>query len=320
MKYIQYIGILLGAVYGFVYRLICEREVVADIYDGYNIYSISFIWVLPIVISIIPIVFAREEILKSRWKQFAFPFLSVLLFFILTLSSGIEDWLCILIISFPFLITAGIVGLLVAPFIKKRCTKKLYSLLLLPFILNPVESILPSKSEKFNVESKIIINTNQEAVWENIIEVPEIKDEEYSPGFLNLIGVPRPIKSKLYTVDGQLSRIGYFSGDLKLYESISKIDTLHYVEFKIHLDKSELRDLPTDKHLLQSDYFLFDRIYYRLNKLNDNQTELILSCEYTLNSKMNMYANFWAKTIIKDFESRLLNSLKLKMEQQVLAL
>ncbi|MFD2246341.1 hypothetical protein [Pontibacter ruber] len=252
--------------------------------------------------------------MNSRWKQFGFPFLSVLLFFILTLSSGIEDWLCILIISFPFLITAGIVGLVVAPLIKNRSSKKLYSIVLLPFILNPVESLLPSKSEKFSVKTQIVINTSQEAVWENILEVPEIKDAEYNYGLLNWIGVPRPIKSKVYTTDGQKLRIGYFSDGLRLHERISQIDTLHYVEFEILLDKSKLRDLPTDKHLLQSGNFYFDRIYYRLNKINSNETELTLTCEYSLNSKMNGYANFWAKTIIKDFEVRLLNSLKHKIE------
>ncbi|MGV3539189.1 MAG: hypothetical protein ACO1OQ_05220 [Rufibacter sp.] len=316
MKYFQYIGILLGAIYGYGYRLICEGNRFPDIYNAYNIYSISFIWVLPIVISIIPILIAREEILKSRWKQFAFPFFSVLLFFILSLSSGIEDWLCILIISFPFLITAGIIGLLAGPIIEKRSSKKLYSILLLPFILNPIEPLLPSKTEHFNVESRIIIHRNQKSVWNHIIEVPEIKDTEYNYGFLNWIGVPRPISSKVYTVKGQKIRIGHFSENLNLYESITSIDTLHFVEFKIHLDKSKLRDLPTDKHLLQSDYFHFNRISYRLNKLDDNQTELILNCEYRLNSRMNGYANFWAKTIIKDFESRLLNSLKLKLSNK----
>ena len=189
--------------------------------------------------------------------------------------------------------------------------------MLLPFILNPVESLLPNKSEKFSVETQIVINTNQEVVWENILEVPEIKEAEYNYGLLNWIGVPRPIKSKVYTTDGQKVRIGYFSEGLRLYESISQIDTLHYVEFKILLDKSRLRDLPTDKHLLQSGNFYFDKIYYRLHKINKDQTKLTLTCDYTLNSKMNGYANFWANTIIKDFEVRLLNSLKHKIEKQM---
>ena len=155
MKFKQYIGIILGAFYGLGVRfLLNPRENSAgEIYDYYNIYTISFIWILPIVISIFPLLFAKNEILESKWKQFVFPFLSVLLFFILTLSSGIEDWLCILIIAFPFLLTAGIVGLILGPIIKNRNSNKLYSIVLLPFILSPIETLIPNKTEHFSLNS-----------------------------------------------------------------------------------------------------------------------------------------------------------------------
>lgn len=314
MKYIQYIGILFGAVYGYIYRLICGSQSGSGIYDGYNIYSVTFIWVLPIVISIIPILVARKEVLKSPWKQFLFPVLSVFLFFLISLSSGLEDWLCVLIIAFPFLLAAGIVGLIVTPIIRQYNSKKLYSIVLLPFILSPIESLIPNEKESFKVESRIVIDTDKQTVWDNLIEVPEIKDNQYDKGFFNYIGVPRPIKSKLKTVNGIEYRIGYFSDELKLYETMSKVETLEYIEFKIHINESELRDLPTDKHLLKSDYFLFDNISYKLKKLSNDKTELTLCCKYSLDSKMNGYANFWAERIIKDFEVRLLNSLKLVIE------
>ncbi len=318
MKYKQYIGIILGAFYGFAIRYLLnprERENSAgDIYDYYNIYTISFIWVLPIVISIIPILYAKKEILESKWKQFIFPFLSVLLFFLFTLSSGIEDWLCILIIAFPFLFTAGVVGIILAPIIKNRSSNKLYSVILLPLILSPIESLIPNRSEHFEIVSKIVIQADRQKIWKNLIEVPEIKDNEYKKGFFNFVGIPRPIKSELKIVNEIEYRIGHFSDELKLYETISKVEPLEFVEFKIHINKSELRDLPTDKHLLKSNYFSFEKISYKLNKLSQGKTELTLSCNYTLESKMNGYANFWASRIIKDFESRLLNSLKLKIE------
>ena len=316
MKLKKYIGIILGALYGLGVRfLLNPRDHSASgIYDYYNIYTISFIWILPIAISIIPILFAKNEILESKWKLFVFPFLSVLLFFIFTLSSGIEDWLCILIIAFPFLLVAGVVGLILGPIIKNRKSNKLYSIVLLPFILSPIESVIPNKAEHFKVESEIIIEADKQAIWENLIEVPEIKDNEYTKGFFNYIGVPRPIKSELEIINGKEYRIGYFSDKLKLYETISKVELLKFVEFNIHISESELRDLPTDKHLLKSNYFSFENISYKLREISPNKTKLILRCEYTLDSKMNGYANFWAEKIIKDFESRLLNSLKLKLE------
>jgi len=234
----------------------------------------------------------------------------------LALSKGLEDWLCILILCFPFLAAAGFTGLILAPIIKKRKSKKMYSILLLPLLLNPIESYFPNHKEYYTVETALEIAANQQTVWNNLIEVPAISDDEFEAGILNFIGVPRPIKSKMETVDGQEYRIGYFSDDLKLYETISQIEPLNYLEFEIHIDKSELRNLPTDNHLLNSDYFHFEHISYRLIKTNVGSTELTLKCDYNLNSKMNGYANFWAEQIIRDFEVRLLNSLKLKIEKQ----
>lgn len=315
MKYKQYIGIILGGLYGLLVRGISgSGNHNTAIQDYYNSYSLSFLWVLPLVISIIPMLFAKKEILTSKWKQFVFPFLSVLLFFIFTLSSGFEDWLCILIIALPFLITAGIVGTALAPLIKKRYSKKLYAIVALPFLLSPLESFIPNTLTTYTVTSKILIEADRQTVWSYLIEVPEIKDSEYQKGFFNYIGVPRPVKSKLEIVNGTTYRIGYFSNRLKLYETLATVDTLNYLEFKIHINESELRDLPTDNLLLKSESFTFENISYTLSKQSPTTTELKLACQYTLSSKMNGYANFWAGSIITDFETRLLKSLKFKIE------
>ena len=315
MKFTQYFGIILGAFYGLGFRMLCEKESISGVYDLYDIYSVTFIWIVPIVVGIIPILFAREEILKSKWKQFIFPFLSVLLFFLFALSSGLEDWLCILIIALPFLFSAGIVGLLLSNYIKNRKSNKLYSIILLPLILNPLEVYLPNNEKTYSVQSDILIESQKETVWNNLIEVPEIKENEYNNGFYNYIGVPRPIKSELKTIENIEYRIGYFTEGLKLYETISKIDTFSFVNFKIHIDKSELRNTPTDKHLLKSEYFKFENISYTLQEESNGEIKLTLNCDYKLNSKMNFYASFWADRIIKDFEEKLLKVLKNKIEK-----
>lgn len=320
MKFTQYFGILLGALYGLGYRILCDEWSLNSVYDYYDIYSVTFIWIVPIVVGLIPILFARKEILNSRRKQFLFPFFSVLLFFVFALSTRLEDWLCVFLLSFPFLVSAGLVGLLLGSFIKRRKSNKLYSILLLPLILNPLEIYLPKNHEKFSVQSEIIINTKSRSIWNNLIEVPKINDQEYPYGFYNFIGVPRPIKSELKTMEGVDYRIGHFTDGLKLYETISEIDTLKHVNFKIHIDKSKLRDTPTDKHLLGSDYFKFENISYTISKIDTNKSKLTLNCDYILNSKMNFYASFWADRIIKDFEEKLLDILKNKIEKHHISL
>ncbi len=315
-KYYKYIGILLGALYGITFRLLCGAGNDFLIYKYYNLFSITFIWVLPIVISLIPILFLNRKETLSTTDSFIYPVLSVLLFFLIALSTGIEDWLCILLLCFPFIFGAGIVGIFVSLIRKNRSSKKLRSVLLLPFVLGPIESFLPIKTEMYQVESSVIVNAPDHQVWRNLLEVPEIADSEYQNGFFNFIGVPRPIKSELKSIDGEVYRVGHFTDGFKLYETVSQQDSLTFLEFKIHIDKSELRDLPTDRHLLQSDYFKFDQISYRLTQLEDGKTKLALNCDYRIKSNMNGYANFWAESVLSDFEARLLEVLKRKIERQ----
>lgn len=286
-----------------------------SLYDIYSIYSISFIWVLPIVIGLTPLIVAPMEVLSTWWKPLLYPFLSELVFFLLALGSGLEDLICLIIIIIPFLIGAAVVGGLLAPILRKFNSKKLYSVLILPLVLSLVESLLPNQVGQFTVTSKIEIDAGQALVWQNLVEVPEIAKDEYILGFYNRIGVPRPVKSELLIKDGVEYRIGYFSDDLELWETVAHKDSLNSVSFAIHIDKSKLRDVPTDKYILRSENFSFNEISYALKPTLNGGTELYLSCNYTIDSKMNGYANFWASQIVRDFEERLLHALKLKLER-----
>ena len=218
---------------------------------------------------------------------------------------------------FPFLLVAGVTGLVVGAIVKSnKIDKKLYSIVLFPLLLNPIENLLPSRTQAYSVETKIIIEESRETVWKNIIEVPEISESEYNSGFFNFIGVPRPLKSELKIIDGRTFRIGHFTDNLQLCETISEYKENRFVNFNIDLNRSRLRNKPTDQHLLKSKYFVFQNISYELEMINGNETLLILKCDYEIQSKMNGYASFWASSIIKDFEERLLDALKTKMEKE----
>ncbi|WP_312312431.1 hypothetical protein [Empedobacter brevis] len=147
----QYLGIVLGAIYGLLIRILGDQE---NLEDFYNIYSISFLWITPIIIGLFPILFSSNEIYKSKIKLFFYPIITVILFFIIALITRMEDLVCLLIIGLPFLIIAGIIGLLLGAFVKNKVKdKKLYSILLIPLLLNPVENLVPNKTESYHVSS-----------------------------------------------------------------------------------------------------------------------------------------------------------------------
>jgi hypothetical protein len=306
----EYIGIFLGVLYGLFIRFCTDFSSYVE-----NIFSVTFIFIVPAIIGVIPILFSQTNIYKSRKKMFFYPILTIIVYQFALLFTRLEDVVCVLIVGLPSIIIAGILGLIVGTIVKNRInSKKLYSIILLPLLLFPLENLLPEKEETFNVKTSIVINNQPEVIFPNLINVPTITESEYENGFYQLIGIPRPLKSIAFKENNQHFRIGKFTDKLELYEYITAIDQNKFVNFKIDLEKSILRDKPTDQHVLKGDYFKFENINYTITKINSKQSRLTLSCDYKLISRLNRYGDFWARSIIKDFETRLLKSLKLKLD------
>lgn len=315
----EYIGILFGALYTILFRYLDGFR-----FDSYlitidfSVNSFTFFVFVPMVVGILPILIAQNEIGNSRWKHFFYPLISNLIFIIYALIFKLEDLGCGIILLPPLIFVSGFIGLIFGFFFKRKKNNKLYSILFLPFLFVPIENLISNEDISYDVKSNVIINNNTNYIWNNIIEVPEIKKSEYQRGFFSYIGIPYPIKSKIEIVDNEKFRMGYFSDGLILAESIEEIEMYKMVRFKIHIDKSKLRHTPMDQHVLKNDYFQFSSISYHLKQVGNGRTELTLKCNYKINSMMNTYANFWAYNIIKDFEVRLLKALQVKFDRKTL--
>src|SRR5687768_7327971 len=134
----KYAGVLIGAAYALILRLVFN----IDYIDGlFNLFSITFIWLTPIVIGLIPLLYASKEQLKRWGYRITSPVLTVIVFFSLCFMTGIEDLICIWVILIPYVVVAVMVGVLAGELIERIKEKRgtLYSIILLPFIASPIE-------------------------------------------------------------------------------------------------------------------------------------------------------------------------------------
>src|SRR5690606_34274753 len=153
-----------------------------------------------------------NESYKSKTKLFFYPIITIILFLIVALVTRIEDLVCLLIIGLPFLLVAGVIGLLLGAFVEDRINDtKLYSIILIRLVLNPIKNLIPNKEEVYSVSSEIVINKNKAVIFPNLLSVPTISDDEYKNGFYQKIGIPRPINSEIFTNENQMYRIGHFT-------------------------------------------------------------------------------------------------------------
>ncbi len=302
------IGIALGISYGLVTRLIFGQKA--------TLASATYLFVIPTILGIIPLMFADNEKLKSYRNIIFIPWLTVGTFFLTMLLFGIEDFICLLILSAPFFIL-GTFGALIYRFVqinKKKNKGKLLTLVILPFLFVPIEEYIKSPSDIFNVKSEVIINVTPQKIWDNIVEVQTIGHEEYNSGFFHSIGIPRPISATVDKKEIGGQRIGNFEGGLKFIETITEYKENKKVSFDIKIDPITVRQKVFDQHVLNGNYFTFVDATYELKELKNGQVKLTLSSSYELTSTINFYGKFWGDIILTDFQDRLLNVIKTRCE------
>lgn len=310
-------GVLSGALYGVVLRIFFGQFLQSG--DVYSLFSINFLGLIPILIGLIPLFFASDKDLDSTWFPVIWPMLAVLVFFLICFVTRLEDILCIIIISLPYLVAAVVFGIVARTFIvharKKKKQKSLYSILLLPLLLGPVEQQIDSPVRSYSVSTEIMINADVQKVWSHIIRVPEIKNEEYTKGFFNYAGIPRPLYAELDKETLHATRTGHFEGGLKFVEKVIVWDKYRHIGFDITVVPSSIRKTVFDQHLLKGDHFRFLNATYKLEPQPGGKTKLVLSSAYQLKTKINPYASFWGDQLLTDFQERLLEVIKTRCEQ-----
>jgi hypothetical protein len=308
-------GIILGGLYGLVMRILLEIGLF-DIQFS-DLFSITFLVIVPMVVGLIPLKFAPNTKLEDVDYISFSPVLSVFVFFIICFVSKIEDMVCLIIISFPFLLVTGVLGLFFGKRIVRYRNKKgiLYSIFFLPLLTGLVEPNFPTPNEKYETTSSILINTDKTLIWKNVIRVNNISNAEYTKGFFNYAGIPRPLFAELDKEGKYGTRIGYFEGGLKFKETIILWEDNRNVTFDIEVIPSEKYKSIFERHIIRGNHFKFINASYKLVEYDKGQTKLILSTKYELNSNINFYGKFWAKYLLSDFQERLLYVIKNRCER-----
>jgi len=294
------IGIVLGIAYGLFTRLVFGQKA--------TLATVTYLFIVPTILGIIPLIFADNEKLKSYRNIIFIPLLTVSTFFLTMFLIGLEDFLCLFILAAPFFIL-GTIGAFIYRLVQINRQKnkgKLLTIILIPFLFAPVEEYLKSPSVTFEIESEVIISAAPEMIWNNIVEVRTIRENEYSSGFFNDIGIPRPISANVDRKEIGGQRTGNFEGGLKFFETITKYEPDKIISFDIRIDPKSVRPNVFDQHVLSGNYFTFVNATYELTPLSNGQVKLKLLSNYQLTSTINFYGKFWGDLILRDFQDRLL--------------
>lgn len=91
-------------------------------------------------------------------------------------------------------------------------------------------------------------------------------------------------------------------------------DLDRHLRFRVEIDRTTLRDRIFDRHVLESGSADILSAGYTITPLEEGRVRLELSSAYRLDTKLNWYAGWWGDLIVRDFQERLLQVLRRRLE------
>jgi hypothetical protein len=208
-------------------------------------------------------------------------------------------------------ITAGVLGRRMA-----LTASRTACFAILPFLLAPAESMLPSPIQTRTVSTEIRIHASAATIWQNIERVPAISPSELRPSWAHRIGFPRPVEATLSFEGVGGVRHASFEHGLLFIETVTVWEPEHRLAFTIRADSAHIPPTTLDEHVtIGGRYFDVLDGEYSLEPLPNGDTLLHLTSHQRLSTDFNGYAGLWSDAVMQNLQSSILQVVQHRCQQ-----
>ncbi len=319
-------GVLLGLAYGLCARLVFDgtptsaRPALTTAFAGM---SLSFLFLVPLGLGALTAWFSPRT---SRWRWLYWVFLPLvpcLLLMAAVLALAWEGAFCIVLASPIFLgmaVLGGAATGLVLWIIEGEKMRKapalgaVVSVLVVPFVLAPVEARVPPAEALREVATSVAVAADARTVWGQIVRVPAIEASELAPSAFRRIGVPRPLEATLsHDGVGGLRR-ARFEGGIVFDETVTEWDPERAFAFRILVRPESIAPDVLDRHVrVGGEYFDVLEGRFRIEPAGPGVV-LHLSSRHRLSTHLNAYAGLWTDAIMQDIQESICRVVKRRSE------
>ncbi|WP_290803633.1 hypothetical protein [Flavobacterium sp.] len=294
----------------------------ASIFDDFvSVMSWTFFITVPMGLGALMVYLSPLKQAKLLGYALFAPWLLVLAVIAITILIELEGWGCWLMISPLFFIFSSLGGG-VGRYFKIRKSKKqenlnISILVVLPFLIGPLENSIATKPEIYTTYTSIIINSDAETIWQNVTSVREIQKNEDHSQLIPLLGFPKPVKAELDTLAIGGFRKAIFERGLIFNETVTQYEDQKLMTFQIKANTFEIPSTTLDEHILIGGAY-FDMLNgtYELKMTGKNQYKLILYSNFSMKTTFNSYASIWGNWIMKDIQNNILKVIKSRSENK----
>lgn len=301
------IAVLAGALYGIVNYFVFKAL------NG--LMTASFLFLVPLVVGVVAALLSPIDKPAKGYQNAA---LAILMVVIATTLWQYESLFCWLILA-PIALTAAEIGVFIVNLVRKRNaaqTRVLFSLMLLPALAMPVESLVPDATVYQSTHNSIVIEAPPELVWQAIKSVPTIQKHEYKTSWTHRLGLPRPLAATLSHEGVGGVRTAGFSSGLSFLEEVTDWQENKTLAFSIKAQGNAKErtafNLGPD---IGGQFVDVTSGRYTIEVLDNDTVLLHLVSTQRLTSKMNSYAGFWVHAVMSDLQGTILEVIKNRCEQ-----
>lgn len=291
--------------------------------DAFKLMTLAYLFIVPIVLGAMTVFFGELKRKRSWWFRIFMPWAPIGLIATVLISLKWEGVICVIMILPSYLLMSSLGGVLYGLVRDMRGTQiggfAFAGLLLLPFLVGPIESRFSQETEYRKVHTAIDIAASNISVWPEIIEVRKFRPEEHRFSWVHAIGFPRPVEATLdHPGIGGIRRAS-FEGNVLFFETIDSWDEGRSLSFNIAADPDSIPQTTLDEHVtVGGPYFDVLQGKYEIEPLSEGKVRLHLTSFYRLTTPFNFYSSLWTDFVMRDVQRYILAVLKERSESKAL--
>jgi hypothetical protein len=312
----KFAGVLIGAAYGLGVR---SGLADPDVNPYLNAISAAFLYACPFSVGAIAVLWGAERGKPiDRNRQIGLSSSAMGLFLLAMFATFLEGVICIVLVV-PVFMIAGILGGLIGGAIHNHARVNratLPTLALLPFLIGPLESLLPPQQSTQSVSNTIHIEAPPDAVFDKLADVRNIRPGELGFTFVHLIGLPKPLEARMDGSGIGGVRTSRWEKNVWFQEVITESTKPQALRYRFVVPKGAIPREALDEHVeINGRYFELVDGGYTLTPTPDGGTDLSLTTRFVNKSRLQAYGNLWGKLVLKDFHRSILGLMKSRAEQ-----
>lgn len=268
----------------------------------------AFIYFAPLAVGAITVYLAERQY-RRTWGYYIVAGMSAnALFAIGTMVALLEGIICVIVVL-PLFAMIGMVGSLIMGAVCRLTgwpKQAAYSFALLPLVLGAIEPTANLPVRLRTIERSVMVDAPREVVWDQLMNVRDIRSEEVEDGIAFRIGVPPPVSALSANVDGQPVRRISMGKQVHFDQIETQRRERQYIRWTQRFYPDSFPPGSFDEHVVMGgEYFDVDAVAYTL-ATEGSATRLTLTMHYRVSTRFNWYADAVARLVLGNLEEVLL--------------